>query len=105
MKTQNRKAFTLIEVMVVILIVGILAAIALPFIQGNAWASQCEANIAAINTAIDEFKVTELRSIMTLDEVGMDQDKFPDGMPVCPFGKDYVPDSDSSGTKVEDHNH
>jgi type IV pilus assembly protein PilA len=55
---KNRKAFTLIELMVVILIVGILAAVAIPLMRGRVdsakW-SEGKAMMGTVGTAIRAY--------------------------------------------------
>lgn len=55
---ESRKGFTLIELMVVILIVGILAAVAVPIMRGridSAKWSEANASAGAIRTAIRAY--------------------------------------------------
>ena len=55
----NRKGFTLIELMVVIFIVGILAAVAIPIMRGridSAKWSEAKAAMGSIRTAIRAFE-------------------------------------------------
>jgi prepilin-type N-terminal cleavage/methylation domain-containing protein len=58
MKMNNKKGFTLVELMVVILIVGILAAVAIPLMQGRIdkakW-SEANASAGTIRTAIRAY--------------------------------------------------
>jgi len=52
---HNEKGFTLVELMIVIVIVGILAAVAVPIYQSNikkAKMSECDAALGTVRTAL-----------------------------------------------------
>ena len=56
---QNEKGFTLIELMVVVLIIGILVAIAIPVFSNTATTARlraCEANLRTIDGSISQYQ-------------------------------------------------
>ena len=109
MKSKNEKGFTLIELMVVIVILGLLAGIVLPKFLGQedkAKRETTKVQISSLESALDAFKLdngfypeTEqgLESLIRKPETGRIPDKWREGgylkpsrIPKDPWSNEYV---------------
>jgi len=109
MKRRNQKGFTLIEIMVVVIILGLLAGLVLPRILGQedkARVETAKVQIRSLESALDAFKLdngfypsTEqgLDALIRKPEVGRIPTKWSEGgylkparIPKDPWGKDFV---------------
>jgi len=106
---NNKRGFTLIEIMVVVIILGLLAGIVLPKILGReeeAKVSAAKVQIKSIESALDGFKLDNgfypttdqgLNALIKKPEVGRIPDKWKEGgylkparIPQDPWKKDYL---------------
>ncbi len=92
---SSRRAFTLIEIMIVVLIIGILLAIAVPNFVRAREASRtkaCIANLKLIDSAKEQYAMDNRAAadrVMIMDFVL----PYIKSAPVCPSGGSYAPNT------------
>ena len=106
MRNMSTKGFTLVELMVVVLILGALAFVAIPRISESSTTAKinaCKTNVDLINAQVELYYATEGSFPSALTDVTQSTDYFPDGEPNCPFGTAY--DYSTTTHRVADHSH
>lgn len=94
----NKKGFTLVEIMIVVAIIAILAAVAIPNFAKYRKTSQmnaCISNLKQMQTAIEQAKMSGTATPNWTDIVGTD--KYIKVTPTCPGTGSYtLPTDDTS---------
>jgi len=87
------KGFTLVEIMIVVAIIAILAAVAIPnFVKyrRNAQAASCVSNLKQIQTAKEQWMMANGSVPSDLDQIAGNTDKYIKKTPTCPAGGEYT---------------
>jgi type IV pilus assembly protein PilA len=103
---RNRRGFTLVELLVAVLILGILMAVALPLYLSAAADSQkktCRTNMQTISGAVQSYRVQHRTiALATVAALSVNPTNFPDlkGTPQCPDSGAYSLSVGTSGIQV-----
>jgi competence protein ComGC len=109
MGRAKRPSFSLVELLIAVLILGALAAIAIPKITEGSYKAKvntCKNNIQIINNQIELFHINTGSWPSDLkDDILESTDYFPDGEPECPFNEKYKMNDNTHRIKTDKHNH
>ena len=97
-KSKKSKGFTLIEIMVVVVIIGLLATMILPRVLGRqeeAFVAKAKSDIRALTSALKLYKLDNFKYPSTSDGLevlvsgGKDGKGYIDRLPTDPWKNDY----------------
>jgi general secretion pathway protein G len=95
---KSRRGFSLLELLAVVTILGVLAAVVIPRISSSKDSAQREVNkqnISEINSAVERWYFERgTWPADNLSDIGVDPNFFPDGLPTNPVtGAAYTLDA------------
>jgi general secretion pathway protein G len=93
LKQKKHSGFTLIEIMVVVVILGILAAVVVPQIMDRpdtARLTKAKQDIRAIESALNLYKLDKFNYPTTEEGLEILSPKYLDRLPVDPWGNAYL---------------
>ena len=106
MHTKYEEGFTLLEILAVLAIMGILAALAVPrFLLSTATAEEevCNANQATIAVQVERYYLANDDYPGATTDVTGATSYFPQGPPECPSGGTYAIDDTTGAVTCTTH--
>jgi general secretion pathway protein G len=85
---MKNKGFTFLEVMMIVMLISILAAVVIPRIRTSAKMARiqaCEMNRSITNKEVEAYFLEEATwPMQDLSDIKTNDNYFPDGIPTCP---------------------